>query len=413
MASHRVLLLAPVTSYRVADFPAAARRLDLDVAVGCDRRQALEQFSAGRTLTVDFGSLDRGLRQVLDYAARHPLQAVVGIDEETTLLAAAAGKALGLPHNPPQAVAATRDKHRLRQALAQAGLPGPRFTLLRPGDDPALAAARTRYPCVLKPLSLSASRGVMRADDPQAFVAAHARIDRLLTGLDGADPAHQAVLVEDFVPGREVAVEGILDGGRLQVLAVFEKPNPMDGPCFEESVYLTPPRMPAARLQAVEQAAAAAVAALGLVHGPVHAEVRHDDAAVTVLEVAARSIGGLCARALTFGAGVGLEELILRHATDMPIASFGREAQATGVMMVPVPAAGRLAAVEGVDAARAVPGVEDVVISVHVGDQIVPLPEGDRYLGFIFARAARADQVESSLRAAHGRLRFRVEPLLP
>ena len=112
-----------------------------------------------------------------------------------------------------------------------------------------------------------------------------------------------------------MAVEGLLQGGELEVLAVFDKPDPMDGPFFEETIYVTPSRQPTAVLAAVESTVGRAAAALGLREGPVHAELRiGPSGAATVLELAARSIGGLCARSLRFGAGVSLEEVIIRHA---------------------------------------------------------------------------------------------------
>jgi hypothetical protein len=248
-------------------------------------------------------------------------------------------------------------------------------------------------------MALSASRGVIRADDAGAARRAEARIRAILR--DAGEDAAGPLLAERYVPGAEVAVEALLREGALEVLAVFDKPDPLEGPYFEETIYVTPSRLPADVLERVEESAAAAAAALGLREGPVHAELRVCDGAVTVLELAARSIGGLCSRALRFGAGISLEEVILRHALRLPLGEHGRERAASGVMMLPIAAGGTLRAVEGLEEARAVPGVEDVRITIPLGREVVPLPEGDRYLGFAFARASMPEQVEAALRAAH------------
>jgi biotin carboxylase len=274
------------------------------------------------------------------------------------------------------------------------------------------------YPCVLTPTVLSASRGVIRADDPAGFVSAFGRIAAILREDDVRELGEGAdeILVEGFVPGVEVALEGLLVAGTLELLALFDKPDPLDGPYFEETLYVTPSRLPAATQAAVLARTAEAARALGLHEGPVHAELRIDVAGggaaggqVWLVELAARSIGGLCSRTLRFGTGLTLEEIILRHALGSPIASLTREHTAAGVMMLPIPRAGVYAGVEGVAAAEAVPGIVEVTITAHPGQALVPLPEGARYLGFVFARAAEPAAVEAALREAHRRLAFRIE----
>jgi biotin carboxylase len=268
-----------------------------------------------------------------------------------------------------------------------------------------------KYPCVLKPTFLAASRGVIRADDPAQFLEAWRRIARILkdpaVAARGGDAAAQ-ILVEDFVPGEEVALEGLLTRGELRVLALFDKPDLLNGPFFEETIYVTPSRHAAAVQEACAGAAKAAALALGLREGPIHAEIRVDGSRACVIEIAARSIGGLCSRTLRFGTGMSLEELILRHALGREIPGAERDAAAAGVMMIPIPGAGILQEVRGLDAARGVPGIEEVTISAHVGSRIVPLPEGDRYLGFIFSRAATPQRAEAALREGHARLEFRI-----
>ena len=408
----RLLLLISTTSYRASDFLSAAHRLGVEVIVGSNRRQALEKFSGGGTVTIDFRDLDKGVSQIAALARARPLAAIVGVDDETTGLAARAAAALGLAHNPPEAVAAAANKHRFRGAMARAGLPSPAFRLLSVDDDPERAARETAFPCVLKPTALAASRGVIRADDGPAFVAAFRRIVRILGQPDVAPlgEAARQILVEDYLPGVEVALEGLLDRGRLHVLALFDKPDPLAGPFFEETIYITPSRLSPAAQDDIAEATEGAVAALGLREGPIHAELRVNDEGPWVIEAAARSIGGLCSRALRFGAGIGLEELIVRHALGLPIASLERERRPAGVMMLPIPAAGVLREVRGLDRARGVRGVEDVRIAIPLGQPVVPLPEGSKYLGFVFARAPTPDAVETALREAHRRLEFVIEP---
>lgn len=407
----RLLLLIPTTSYRVADFMAAAHRLGVDVVVGSNQRQALESYSDGGTVHIDFRDIDKGVADIAAYAREHPLAAIVGVDDETTLLAATAAAALGMPHNAPESVAAAGNKYLFRTRLANAVQPTPEFRLLSVDDDPVTAARDAAYPCVLKPLGLAASRGVIRADDADAFAAAFRRIARILEEPDVAPLGEMArhILVERYIPGDEVALEGLLVGGRLHVLALFDKPDALEGPYFEETLYVTPSRLPETAQRQAAGAASRAIRALGLREGPVHAELRLNDAGAWVIEVAARSIGGLCSRVLRFGAGIRLEDLILRHALGLPVESLERESRAAGVMMIPIPRGGVLREVRGLDAARATPGVDEVDVTIPLGQAVVPLPEGHRYLGFLFAHAATPAAVESALREAHRKIDFVIE----
>jgi biotin carboxylase len=335
---------------------------------------------------------------------------VVGVDDNTAVVAAAIAARLGLRTNSVASVTAARNKHLMRERLAAHGVRQPSFRLVSLEGDPSREALAAPYPCVLKPLALSASRGVIRADNPAQFLEAAARIRTILDRDDVAvsPDTPRALLVERFVPGIEVAVEGLLVDGALQVLAIFDKPDPLDGPFFEETIYVTPSRLADATQTAIARTVREACAALGLIDGPVHAELRVNDEGPSVIEVAARSIGGLCSRTLRFGTGTSLEELILRQALGWPLASTDRERRAAGVMMIPIPRPGKLRAVHGTDRARAVPDVEDVVIAAHVDQELIPLPEGWQYLGFIFARADTPAAAEAALRAAHANLRFEI-----
>ena len=400
----RVLLLLPSATYRAPDFLTAASALGVEVVVGSEHRQAMAEAMGDRALTVPLGRPDAATAAIVALHQRAPLDAVVAVDDQGVVVAAMAGRALGLPHNPPEAVARTRDKAAMRSALAQAGVRQPEFRLITGhGDDLDALAAAIGLPCVVKPVALSASRGVIRADTAAELAVAAARV-RAILGEAGEDP-EGPLLVERFVAGTEMAIEALLRGGRLEVLALFDKPDPLDGPYFEETMYVTPSRAKTATTEAVEQLTSDAVRAIGLIEGPVHAEVRIDaEGRPWLLEVAARSIGGLCGRTLRFGTGMTLEEVILRHALGLPLNGLRREASAAGVMMLPIAKAGWLERVGGRADALAVPAVEAVEISIPAGRPVRPLPEGDRYLGFVFARASTPEEVEAALRRAHAAL---------
>jgi biotin carboxylase len=424
----QVMLLAPAATYRADDFLAAADRLGVAVTVLSDRCHQLApqwvEVDAGAahrayygSIPVAFDDLEQATAAITELARQKgSVVAVLGVDDATAVIAARVSADLGLPHNPVEAVAIARDKGRMRAKLAAAGVSVPRFCLLDERSDPRAAGAEVGYPCVVKPLALSASRGVIRADDPEQLVAAVARTRRML-----ADPElarlHRAgepdLIVERFIPGREVALEALLRGGEFLPLALFDKPDPLNGPFFEESLYVTPSRLSSKKQRAILKWAARAAEVLGLREGPIHAELRLNDEGPWILEVAARSIGGLCSRTLRFGLGITLEELILRHALGLELPSIERESRAAGVLMLPIPAGGVLHEIHGLEEARAVPDVEDVTLTVRLGDRLVPLPEGNRYPGFAFARAETPQQVEAALRQVGHLLHFEMGPDLP
>ena len=413
MTRPRLLLLLPTASYRTTAFVEAARRLDVALTVASERPSTFQSTRPDALLTLDFASVPRTVEQALVFHRESPVTAALGVDDDTVILATAINLALGRATNPLPAVEAARDKFLQREAMRAAGVPVPDFALHDVALDPAALAPSAPYPCVLKPLRLAASRGVIRADDPAQFVAAFRRIARLLEGKDVPDcgPAGRQLLVEAFVPGPEVALEGLLEKGRLHVLALFDKPDPLDGPYFEETLYVTPSRLPEDAQRALAGVAEDAAHAIGLVEGPIHAELRWNTDGARLIELAARPIGGRCSAALRFGTDITLEEIVLRHALGLPLPSLTREPRASGVMMIPVPGqGGMLRGVKGVDRARALPGVDDVVITA-TGQKLVPWPEGSRYPGFIFAHGARPADVELALRAAHRQLEWELEPM--
>lgn len=400
-----VLLLMSANTYRARPFAEAAAALRLEVIWGVDIPQELAE-SSGAPLPVDFRRPAAAVQTIVDCAASRPLEAVLALDDAASLIAAQASAALGLPHNDPAAALAARDKLVMRQVLSAGGLPCPRFAAYPLDSDPAQVAGDVRYPCVLKPLLLNGSRGVIRADDAEQFVPAWERVRAVILRSVG-----DRILVEDYLPGVEVALEGLLTPDGLRVLALFDKPDPLDGPYFEETIYVTPSRLPESLQTAIAATTARAAAALGLRLGPLHTELRVNQAGVWVVEIAGRSIGGLCSATLRFGpASASLEELVLRQAVGLPIASFEREHASRGVMMIPIPARGLLRGVHGVAAAEAVPGIESVEITARLKYPVTPLPEGDSYLGFIFAHGDDPAQVEAALRQAHGLLQFEIEP---
>jgi biotin carboxylase len=405
-----VLLLLPSGTYRAPDFVAAAQHLGVEVVVGSERRQAMAARMGDRALVVPMTDVAASVAAISALHDRRALDAVVAVDDQGVLVAASAAAHLGLPHNDVGAVGATRDKASMRERLAAAGVAQPAFRTVAAGTGAAAetavaaAAAALGYPCVVKPVDRSGSQGVIRIDDRASACAAARRIMPIVDCAGG----DVTLLVERFVPGAEVAAECLLRGGRLDVLAVFDKPDPLDGPFFEESVYVTPSSHPGPVLDGVARTAQRAAAALGLTEGPVHAELRIDgDGGCTVLELAARSIGGLCARALRFGAGISLEEVVLRHALGLGLDDLMREPDASGVLMLPITQAGVLDEVAGIEAARGVDGVVGVEITIASGRPVVPLPEGDRYLGFVFARGADPAAVVRSLRRAEAALEVR------
>ncbi|MDO9443693.1 MAG: ATP-grasp domain-containing protein [Dehalococcoidia bacterium] len=407
------MLLIPSASYRAPDFMEAAGRLGVDVVVGTDRRNPLQDESAGRLVELDFDEPDLGATQIEAYATLHPLDTIVAVDDGGQLLAARAARRLELPYNSVGSVEATRNKALLRQRIAAAGLPSPDALVVPLEADPREAARAVTYPVVLKPLALAASQGVIRADNEAAFVAAFERIRAILVTPEAREqcgaPLADRVLVEGYIPGIEVSVEGLLDGGRLRTLAVFDKPDPLVGPYFEETIYVTPSRLSDDDQRSLLTTTEAACRALGMDTGPVHAELRLHEGQWYPIDIAARSIGGLCARTLSFGTGMSLEEILLRHATGLDVPSYERESTAAGVMMIPIPRAGTLRAVHGVAEAEAVPLIDSVTISIHPGGRVLPLPEGTEYLGFIFARGGSPADVEQALRDAHARLDFEIE----
>ena len=412
----RVLLLATTTGYQIRSFGEAAEALGIRLVFASDRCDQLDDPWWDQAIPIRFHDELASVRAVVTAFGPTPPDGILAVGDRPVTLAARLNDVFGLPGNPVSTALASRNKLASRLALKAAHLPVPSFRALPRDADPRDASRAIAYPAVIKPLAMSGSRGVIRVNTAGEFVSAFERLRGLLEQPDvrvERDAAHDTLLVESFIPGREFAVEGVLTAGALRVFAIFDKPDPLDGPFFEETIYVTPSREHAEIQQQIAAVVASATIALGLRHGPVHAECRVNDSGVFVLEVAARPIGGLCSRALGFaspdGISASLEEVLLRHATGEDIARYEREPDASGVMMIPIPHRGIYKGVEGEDAANAIEHVTDVRITAKQDAQLVPLPEGRSYLGFIFARAADPIKVERALRSAHACLRFVIE----
>jgi hypothetical protein len=439
LANRRLLILTTKLGYQTRAFVDAAQKLGLGIAFGTDRCGKLDDPWGDHAVPLKFEHPDDAARRVLQSPDLGDIHAVVSLGDRPTPTAARIAHALRLPHHSAAAADACRDKYRSREILRRAGLQVPRFIRLGleiSADDLCSAIAEgPGFPCVLKPLALSGSRGVIRANDDSEARAAFERIRTLLRSKDVRvlrEESSDFIQVESYVDGDEIAVEALIDRGSLRVLAIFDKPEPLTGPFFEETIYVTPSRLDAARQRAIVETLEKSVAALGLSHGPIHAELRLNAPGVWPMEIAARSIGGLCSRALRFTIGrdspggphlpgVGkcgietdapllhsLEEVIIRLALGEPMDGVARERASSGVMMIPIPEAGVYHGVEGVDAAGKVEGIDEIRITAKPEQKLVPLPEGASYLGFIFARAESPAQVEAALRTAHAKLHFQI-----
>jgi hypothetical protein len=419
--SKRLLLFTAKLGYQTRSFEDAARKLGVQLVYVTDRCHQLEDPWGDQAIPVHFETPDVAAYTVMEALRGQDVSGILALGDRPAAAAAYAARGLGVRYNHPAAVEACRSKLRMKEVFRDAGLSVPWFRNypIEPAPEPVLLGIS--YPCVLKPLSLSASQGVVRANNREEFLAAAARVRRLLKSPDilaTREANLDRMLVEGYIPGREVAVEGLLTDGALSILAIFDKPDPLEGPYFEETIYVTPSRLPESVQRAIEKCARDSARALGLSHGPIHAEFRVNEAGVWPLEVAPRPIGGLCARALRFslnGASepIGLEELLFRHALELPGWNSPRERIASGVMMIPVPKSGILEGVSGEEGARSIPGITELAITARLHDAIAAWPEGSSYLGFLFARGSTPEKVEQSLSEAHEKLSFTITPGLP
>ncbi|MDX1413094.1 MAG: ATP-grasp domain-containing protein [Candidatus Promineifilaceae bacterium] len=408
---YRVLLLTTTRSYRGPAFLAAARKLNIEIIQGIDMPQELATHWVDG-LAIDFSRREESVQKIVAFAQDTALDGILAVDDSGTILAALASEALNLPHNAISAAEASSNKYIMRQLLSDAQLQIPAFQIHTTAENLAEIAQQISFPCVVKPLNLNGSRGVIRANSEQELLAAIKRCALLLSSLFGDDEA-VPFLIETYIPGIEIALEGLMVDGRLRVLALYDKPDPLEGPFFEETIYVTPSRLPAATQSAIMNCAGKAARALGLVTGPIHAELRINEQGSWIIEIAGRSIGGLCSETLLFGINTSLEELILRQLCSLELNGIEQVKDARGVMMIPIPNAGLLRGVDGIEKAESIAYIERVEITAPINNPLQPVPEGDGYLGFIFATAQTPQEVENALREAHTKLDFHIDPLLP
>lgn len=412
------MLLFPSQSYRVDAFVAAAAHIGAELVLATDLPAAFDRLGPP-VVGADFADPERAASELARAVAGMDVVGLIPTNETTAVIAALVAERLGISHNSAESVYRTRNKRLMRDRLAACGVPSPRFRVIEPEEQVEDFVAEVRFPAVVKPSMLSGSQGVIRVDDARELGDALPRVRAILDkhgGPNREDPAFRRTIVEDYLPGDEVSVEGLMTDGRLEPLAIFDKPDPLVGPYFEETLYVTPSRLPEAQQRDLIEVAERAAKALGLTHGPIHAELRTTpEGGAYVVEVAARSIGGLCSRVFSFVAG-SLEELLLRHAIGLSRPSSSADGQggdrAAGVMMMPIPRSGVFRGVSGLDEARAVPGIESATVGLQPGEAIRALPEGDKYLGFIFARGESPAEVEAALRQSYAKLHFELSPLL-
>ena len=419
--SKRLLLFTAKLGYQTRSFEEAAHKHNVQLVYVTDRCHQLEDPWGDQAIAVHFETPEVAAYAVTEALRGKNISGILALGDRPAAAATYAARGLGVRYNHPAAVEACRSKLRTKEVFRDAGLNVPWFQKLPIDPIPEPSLLGVPYPCVLKPLSLSASQGVVRANTREEFLVAASRVRRLLQSpeiLATREPNLDQMLVEGYIPGGEVAIEGLLTDGELSVLAIFDKPDPLEGPYFEETIYVTPSRLPEFEQRAIEKCARDAVRALGLSHGPIHAEFRINEQGVWPLEVAPRPIGGLCARALRFSFDgeaepIGLEELLVRHALELPGWNSPREQNASGVMMIPVPRSGILEGVSGEEAARSIPGITELTITARLHDAIAAWPDGSSYLGFLFARGNTSEEVERALRLAHQKLSFKITPSLP
>ena len=415
----RVLLLATTTGYQTRMFADAASALGVEIVYATDRCDHLDDPWSDGAIAVRYHEEWKSVDTVLRAVEQRPVDAVIALGDRPTVMAAYVSRLLGLPGHPPEAAAAARDKRLTKEKMKAAGLLTPSFISVPMNTDAAALLDRLAFPVVIKPTVLSASRGVIRADDALSFATAYDRVRRLLASQDVRelrDSEADIVQIEEFIPGAEYALEGTLDNGVLKTLAIFDKPDPLNGPFFEETIYVTPSRVTPRLHRQIEDAVAAAAVALALHHGPIHAECRVNNRGVYVLEVAARPIGGLCAKAIRLQHGektMGFEEYLLRQAMGEDMRGWRRESRASAVMMIPIGRSGVFRHVDGLEMAAGVPHIDEIIVTAKPDQQLLALPEGASYLGFIFARAETPALAERAVRDAHARLRFKIDPLLP
>jgi len=404
----RLLLIAQPQSYRIPAYLRAAEKLGLNTIIASEGKYSLIT-EVHNGLHIDLDDVSASTHVILTEAERQPFAGVLGCDDSTVELAASVASHLGLPHNPPSAAIISRRKDLARQRLAESQCSAPKHLLIDLHAPLEGQVSTMSWPAVLKPINMSASRGVIRVESQVDFAAACERIAKITN--ESTDPFERShLLVEQYIDGIEVAFEGYLYDAQLQVLAIFDKPDPLVGPYFQETIYVTPSTLDKVIQHRIKRRVAEACHAFGLTTGPVHAELRIDHEDAWIIEVASRTIGGDCGRSLDNGLDMSIEEMAISLAIGKKLTT-GQVTEATGVMMIPILTSGLLRRVEGLEEARRVPGIDKVDIVLPYGHELVPLPEGNQYLGYIFAHGEESETVTQSLREAYDTLTVVTAPI--
>tara|TARA_B100000029_G_C17545474_1_gene948295 strand:+ start:143 stop:1390 length:1248 start_codon:yes stop_codon:yes gene_type:complete len=408
----RILLLTDHASYRIATYIDACARLDVDVIIASEGRSSLVPDLASG-VSLDPNNYSKSLETLSVLYESEPFSGIVATDDSVVRLAAAVGDRFNLPTSDPVAVEQAQRKDSSRVAQRDAGLRVPNFQSVRLDKSSEIQVQRLNsvtYPCVAKPVTLSASRGVIRANNEIELLAAFSRISAII---ESAGPEHPPVcLVEDYIEGKEYVVEGLINRGEWETIGLIEKPALMEGPFFEETIYLSPAEIPDSLAALLTETVENACRKLNITHGPIHAECRVNDDGAWLIELGLRTIGGRCSRIVDAHNFYKLEELVVLNALGIkPIVK--KQDSISGVMMIPVATQGILRRVEGLEKARAISFITGVEIDIRPGEQLVPWPEGFRYPGFIFARGDEPSKVEGALWSAFRCLTFVVAPNLP
>ncbi len=402
-----LLLIAHPNSYRIAPYIKAANRMGVNVTVASEGKHSLiSEIASG--LHITFDQPRQTVATILQAHKQTPFSGILGSDDHTVELAAMVAELLQLPHNSPRAAFCSQRKDIARAELALSACPVPLHCLIDLQQPLQKQMAGLPWPCVIKPLNMSASRGVIRADNEAAFMAACQRIKPIIQE-NQHDFTRHHVLVEEYIDGVEIAFEGYLHNAQLHPITIFDKPEPLIGPFFEETIYVTPSRLEADLQAKILQRVQQACDAYGLTTGAVHAECRIDERDIWILEVASRTIGGDCARMLD-NKNFSIEELAISLAIDAPIKAELPD-QARGVMMIPIKEKGLLKRVEGLLAARDVPHIDQVEMIIPPGHEMIPLPEGNQYSGYIFASGQTPEQVTAAIKQAYAKLKFVTAPV--
>ena len=404
----RLLLVSHHNSYRIAPYIKAALNLGLEVTIASQGKHSLVTEVANG-LHIDFDDVNAAHKEILKENQKRPFTGILGSDDQTVELAAYAAKTLKLPHNPPRAALYSHRKDLARAQLSLTGCPVPIHCLLDLNLPVKNQMAGLPWPCVIKPLNMSASRGVIRTNNKDEFITACERLRPIIA--DSQEEFEQRhLLIEDYIDGIEIAYEGFLQNGELETITIFDKPDPLTGPYFAETIYVTPTALSDELQLSIKKVIQKACLAYGLRSGAIHAECRIDsENRIWILEVASRTIGGDCARVLD-NENFSIEELAILLAIGQPVTPYIAE-QARGVMMIPIRQKGLLKRVEGLLQASKIKHIDKIDIIIGEGHELIPLPEGNQYLGYIFASAESTEQVTAAIREAYALLKFVTAPV--